>query len=91
MRNRNRWFRTTFGMGRRQMATLQALDGVDQFGKPRVTNFSQGRGRNQGDKPGSGPGGNCICPDCGAKIAHTVGTPCNEVKCPKCDVLMTKE
>ena len=87
MRNRNRWFRRTFGIGRGQMAMLQ---GVDQFGMPRRS-FSQGRGQNQGDKPGSGPGGNCVCPDCGAKVAHTTGVPCNQVACPECGTKMTKE
>lgn len=85
MRNRN--FRRMFGIGRGQMAMLQ---GVDQFGRPRRS-FSQGVGRNQGDKPGSGPGGNCVCPECGAKVAHTTATPCNQVSCPKCGATMTKE
>jgi len=84
---RNRWFRRTFGIGRGQMAMLQ---GVDQFGMPRCS-FSQGTGKNQGDKPGAGPGGKCVCPDCGAKVAHTVNTPCNQKKCPKCGTTMTRE
>lgn len=90
MRQRNRWFRRTFGMGRRQMATLEAMGGVDQFGKP-IIRTGAGVGRNQGDKPGAGPAGNCVCPDCGAKVAHTVGQPCNEISCPKCGTTMTRE
>jgi len=78
-------------MGRRQMVTMEALGGIDQFGKPRVGSFSQGRGRNQGDKPGAGPAGNCICPSCGVKVPHTVNQPCNEVDCPKCGTKMTRE
>jgi len=51
-----------------------------------------GRGRYpQGDKPGSGPGGNCICPSCGHKMKHTWATPCNTKKCPKCGATMTRE
>jgi len=78
---RNRCFRSIFGVGRRQMAMLQ---GIDQFGKPR-------RSFSQGDKPGSGPGGYCVCPDCGAKVTHATGVPCNKVACPKCGTTMTKE
>ena len=84
MRNRNRNFRNTFGMGRRQMAAMGFMvGGVDQFGKPRMSATP--------DKPGSGPGGYCVCPDCGAKVAHVTGTPCNGTKCPKCGTTMTKD
>jgi len=52
----------------------------------------QGRGRMpSGDKPGSGPSGYCICPSCGHKESHTRAQPCNEIKCPKCGALMTRE
>jgi hypothetical protein len=83
MRNRNRWFRRAIGVGRRQLAFAD----VDKFGRPRVIQ----RGRNRGDKPGSGPAGNCVCPSCGAKVSHTVNSPCNETKCPKCNTIMTRE
>ena len=45
----------------------------------------------QGDKPGSGPAGNCVCPSCGYKTSHTRTKPCNERKCPKCGATMTRE
>jgi len=51
----------------------------------------KGRGRNQGNKAGAGPGGNCICPECGKKVAHEVGKPCFKMKCPKCDQPMLRE
>jgi uncharacterized paraquat-inducible protein A len=44
-----------------------------------------------GDKPGSGPGGRCVCPKCGMRTNHTRAVPCNEIKCPKCNTTMTKE
>jgi len=50
-----------------------------------------GRGIPQGDKPGSGPGGNCICPSCGYKIEHTWAEPCNTKTCPKCGAKLTRE
>lgn len=49
-----------------------------------------GRGRMGGSKPGSGPGGDCVCPKCGATVTHTRGIPCYTKKCPKCGTRMTK-
>ena len=39
---------------------------------------------------GLGPGGDCVCPNCGEKASHERGTPCFEVKCPKCGTPMTR-
>ncbi len=50
-----------------------------------------GRGRMGGARPGSGPGGNCVCPSCGAVVAHQRGVPCYQVQCPKCGAAMTKQ
>lgn len=52
--------------------------------------FEVRRGRMGGDKPGSGPGGYCVCPNCGNKDKHAVGTPCNKQKCSKCGTRMTR-
>lgn len=49
-----------------------------------------GRGRMRGDKPGSGIGGSCLCPNCNYKEAHQLGTPCYDKKCPKCGTPMTR-
>ena len=57
---------------------------IDQFG-------NSGIGKNTGDKPGAGPGGDCICPDCGAKVSHEVNEPCNKIPCPKCGTKMTRQ
>ena len=38
-----------------------------------------------------GPGGNCVCPKCGYKILHESGIPCSTLKCPKCNVSLTRE
>jgi PHP family Zn ribbon phosphoesterase len=55
------------------------------------TPTAEGRGRNQGDAPGSGPGGICICPKCKTEVSHETGVPCNERKCPKCGATMTRK
>jgi len=47
-------------------------------------------GRMRGDRAGSGPGGQCVCPACGARVAHQAGIPCNKLKCPKCGAGMTR-
>jgi len=44
-----------------------------------------------GDNPGSGPGGNCVCPSCGYTTSHTRANPCNTRTCPKCGTKMTKQ
>lgn len=49
-----------------------------------------GRGLGGGNKPGSGPGGSCVCPSCGKQIPHQRGIPCNSLKCPECGTTMIK-
>ncbi|HEY50437.1 MAG TPA: hypothetical protein G4O20_01360 [Dehalococcoidia bacterium] len=48
-------------------------------------------GRMGGNRPGAGPGGNCICPKCGSTVPHQRGTPCYQQNCPKCGTRMTRE
>jgi len=48
-----------------------------------------GRGRMGG--VGGGPGGNCVCPNCGKKAPHQRGVPCYQQKCPACGAKMTRE
>ncbi len=48
-----------------------------------------GRGRQPGGF-GLGPSGECICPNCGARIPHQAGIPCYEQRCPKCGQPMTR-
>ena len=50
-----------------------------------------GRGRMGGNRPGAGPGGDCVCPNCGAKVSHKVGAPCYDVNCPKCGNRMVRQ
>ena len=49
-----------------------------------------GRGRMNGPAA-AGPGGQCVCPKCGATASHKIGIPCYKQKCPKCGSPMTRE
>lgn len=49
-----------------------------------------GRGRMGGARRGAGPGGECLCPSCGATAPHQVGTPCYDITCPACGSKMTR-
>lgn len=40
---------------------------------------------------GSGPGGRCVCPQCGATAPHTRGIPCTQTNCPQCGKPMTRQ
>jgi hypothetical protein len=54
----------------------------------------RGRGRGPGRMGGSkaaGPGGNCVCTNCGHRVPHVVGQPCYQRQCPKCGAQMTRE
>jgi predicted Fe-Mo cluster-binding NifX family protein len=48
-----------------------------------------GRGR-MGGPLAAGPGGSCVCPQCGEKLPHSVGQPCSQMACPKCGATMTR-
>ena len=48
----------------------------------------QGRGLGRrGDNTQNGDF--CICPNCGYKILHSRGNPCNQIKCPECGAMMS--
>ena len=48
-----------------------------------------GRGR-MGVSMAAGPGGYCVCPNCGEKTAHQQGVPCSSLACPKCGAKMVR-
>ncbi|MEA3400819.1 MAG: hypothetical protein U9R79_06170 [Armatimonadota bacterium] len=49
-----------------------------------------GLGRMGGDAAGAGPGGTCVCPNCGYEEQHERAAPCNERTCPECGATMTR-
>jgi len=49
-----------------------------------------GRGR-MGGPQATGPAGQCVCPKCGVKAAHTAGQPCSGQTCPTCGTAMVRE
>ncbi len=64
---------------------------------PRGNSGGGGRGSGRGGGRGLGrggqalgPGGNCVCPNCGATVPHRQGVPCIDVDCPKCGRKMTR-
>jgi len=49
------------------------------------------RGEGQGvggQRQGDGGASKCVCPKCGAEVAHVKGKPCSEQECPKCGTKM---
>jgi hypothetical protein len=63
----------------------------NRFGwRNRVLNEVRRRGAGAGNRPGSGPGGFCVCPSCGERVSHVVGNPCYKESCPKCGTKMRK-
>jgi len=67
-------------------------DGTGPKGQgPRTGVDTRGSGKGRGGGLVAGPGGDCICPKCGEKIAHKIGGPCYEQQCPKCGTAMTRE
>lgn len=75
------------------------MPGGDQTGPPGgggrgsgrgIGRGGSGQGRMKGNRLGAGPGGNCVCPQCGTKSLHKLGVPCYSVSCPKCGTKMTR-
>jgi hypothetical protein len=57
---------------------------------PASNSPGQGRGR-MGGQFAAGPGGYCVCPQCGNKTPHVQGQPCTQQQCPKCGSKMTRQ
>ncbi len=58
----------------------------------------QGAGLGRGTGPGgrmggvgAGPGGRCVCPECGYEETQVRGHPCMDKKCPECGARMMRK
>jgi len=49
-----------------------------------------GGGRGRGGGFTLGPGGGCVCSQCGKTVPHQRGVPCYKSKCPECGSAMTR-
>ena len=61
------------------------------YGGGRYNAPGKGGRRRQPGGFGMGPGGECVCPNCGTRATHQVGYPCNQIPCPNCGTTMTRE
>ena len=65
-------------------------------GQGKGSGRGKGLGKRRSGKRGQvsssgGQVGNCVCPNCGEKVLHQRGTPCNEHQCPSCGTRMFKD
>ena len=75
----------------RKDGTGPAGGGMGGGGRGGGGNSGGGKGRGRmGGVYAAGPGGNCVCPKCGATSPHAVGVPCIESVCPQCGSKMTR-
>jgi predicted Fe-Mo cluster-binding NifX family protein len=96
--------RSTFDMpGCRRRGRFAGVAGTRQ--EERVMNMNGRWGMGQGDDQdrmvqrsarmrsrfAAGPGGYCVCPQCGQREPHKRGVPCIGRKCPKCGADMVRE
>lgn len=49
--------------------------------------FGRGKYVDQGGL-GCGPGGDCVCTQCGYRTPHTRDDPCFRRRCPRCGMVM---
>ncbi|MEN6321113.1 MAG: DUF5320 family protein [Syntrophaceae bacterium] len=79
-------------------------DGTGPRGQGPGTGRGAGRGAGRGGGQGqvgarqgrgggfaAGPGGYCVCTNCGERALHKLGQPCYQQECPKCGTAMTRE
>lgn len=64
--------------------------GIRGQGSRRERGTGRGGGRGLGGGFARGPGGECMCPNCGHREEHQLGVSCLTQKCPKCGSLMTR-
>lgn len=91
-------YRTCYGSGPNFSASTAPKQGGAGFlsmssgrrGGGRGGGGGGGRGRGRMGGFAAGPGGSCVCPNCGYSTPHVLGTPCYQQTCPKCGSKMTR-
>ena len=68
---------------------IESHDVRESYYKRRIGSGMRWRGSMGG--VGMGPGGECICPECGNKVPHQRGIPCFKRKCKKCGSMMIRK
>ncbi len=71
----------------------RAKDGIASGGESGSSGTGpvrKGSGDLPWDKAAGGPGGFCVCPECGSRKQHERGIPCSQVLCPACRISMTR-
>ena len=58
-------------------------------GRGQAAGSNQGRGR-MGGPLAAGPGGVCVCPNCGKEMPHVQGQACSVMACPNCGSSMIR-
>lgn len=91
-----------FGRKRRRFRGMHGIDqegnimnGMGQGGMGAGGGQGLGQGGRRVGRGGgplaAGPGGYCVCSQCGQKEPHQRGVPCFERKCPKCGAAMIRQ
>ena len=65
-------------------------DRTGPIGRGAGLGLGRGRGR-MNYAFSAGPTDICICPKCKHEQQHLRGQPCNQIKCPECETLMTRK
>lgn len=58
---------------------------------PDMDRNRKGRGQCRSRGGTGGPGGTCICPECGYELSHVSGIPCIELNCENCGTPMVRK
>jgi hypothetical protein len=67
------------------------IPGGAEPGGPETGPARKGSSDLPGENAAGGPGGFCVCPECGSRKQHERGIPCSQVHCPACHSSMTRE